>query len=654
MRANDRSKRLEVVCGGETGLLDPALFGPGGGSRCIQFGEHLITPIEFEALSGKKSRNWKFNLRVDGKPIKALFESNILTTCEKNCSCTNCLIGKKYPTDLELLIEKVYLNKTFDLSIVKKEKEEPKKGKMLEKPEDACDLKDEIFSSPETTPKKKQKKRSSMETPVDEILPVENNSPTTSEQSRTSPEKAKEVTSPIHVVTSHPDPESVAPILDKEELTPAKRQKDIRSFFGKSPSSKIANGPKSPGAKSDSSVELIAEGRPRRHVQEVDLTENQDINKTPKKRGPGRPPRSASAASGSVDKEKPEDLLAILRQEKKRALSPRRRLPRDAKTATSEEKETKSSPTKSVINSNGVGKRKVNSHEDETGVKKKKVTKEDSKVTEDTPKVSEKLKRKTPKSETEEKPMTNGKLESPVKLEPDADCPVSPVPSPSKVPTYTTMVRAALEDMNCVGGEGCTKLEILLYILRKFKPKGNVEQVTTKLIQVLETGTKRGDFLSSVSCPRVLKKENKEVKKESDIKTEPKENGIKKEKGKPGPKPKKKEDQKSLKKGIAGKKPADKVKGNTESKKNPVNNQPVVKKLLEPLSTICKAKKLTRQETLRKVKAYIKLRKLQDTKDKNVIICDDQIKKMTKCKKIPQSALMAHIKPFMVPILKKK
>ena len=126
------------------------------------------------------------------------------------------------------------------------------------------------------------------------------------------------------------------------------------------------------------------------------------------------------------------DLLAILRQEKKRALSPRRRLPRDAKSATSEEKESRPSPTKSVTNSNGVGKRKVNSQEDETGVKKKKVTKEDSKATEDTP---EKLKRKTPKSETEEKLMTNGKLESPVKLEPDADCPVSPVPSPSKVPT---------------------------------------------------------------------------------------------------------------------------------------------------------------------------------------------------------------------------
>ena len=653
MRASDRSKRLEVVCGGEAGLLDPALYGPGGGSRCIQFGEHLLTPIEFEALAGKKTRNWKFNLKVDGKPIKALFENNILTSCERNCSCPNCVIGRKYPTDLDLLIEKVYLNKTYDLSIVKKEKEDPKTGKMLEKPEDTCDLKDEIFSSPETTPKKKQKKRSSMETPVDEILPVANNSPTTSEQSKTI-----EVTSPIHVVTSHPDPDTVAPILDREELTPGKRQKDIRSFFGKSPRTKIADAPKSPGAKSDSSVELIAEGRPKRNVMEVDLTENQDLKKTPKKRGPGRPPRSASAASGSLEKEKPEDLLTILRQEKKRALSPRKRLPRDAKTTTSEEKtvkDGKTSPNNSDqnINSNGLGKRKVNAQEDETVAKKKKVTNKDPKEKEETPLVSAKITRKATNPKSEKEHITNGSLESPVKLEPVSEAPLSPGPSPSKVPTYTTMVRAALEDMNCVGGEGCTKLEILLYILRKFKPKGNVEQVTTKLIQVLETGTKRGDFLSSVSCPRVLKRDNnKEVKKESNIKTEPKENGIKKEASKPGPK--KMTNQKSVKKGASGMKSKDKFNGKSEEKKNPTKNQPVVKKLLEPLSTICKAKKLTRQEALRKIKAYIKLKKLQDTKDKNVIICDEQLKKMTKCKKIQQSALMSHIKPYMIPILKKK
>mgnify|MGYP001448703797 CR=1 FL=1 len=34
--------------------------------------------------------------------------------------------------------------------------------------------------------------------------------------------------------------------------------------------------------------------------------------------------------------------------------------------------------------------------------------------------------------------------------------------SPNKLPTYATMIKKALEEMNVVGGEGCTKLEILL------------------------------------------------------------------------------------------------------------------------------------------------------------------------------------------------
>merc|ERR1711934_455592 len=74
--------------------------------------------------------------------------------------------------------------------------------------------------------------------------------------------------------------------------------------------------------------------------------------------------------------------------------------------------------------------------------------------------------------------------------------------SPNKLPTYATMIKKALEEMNVVGGEGCTKLEILLYVLRKFQPKGNVSIVASKMIKVLEEGTKHGDFLSSVSLPR--------------------------------------------------------------------------------------------------------------------------------------------------------
>merc|ERR1712113_1019732 len=60
--------------------------------------------------------------------------------------------------------------------------------------------------------------------------------------------------------------------------------------------------------------------------------------------------------------------------------------------------------------------------------------------------------------------------------------------------------------------------------------------------------------------------------------------------------------------------------GKTETeRKDPVQ---YVYKLKEPLSTICKAKKMTRYEVLRKIWTYIRLKKLQDPKDKRMIICD--------------------------------
>merc|ERR1712241_1465949 len=98
--------------------------------------------------------------------------------------------------------------------------------------------------------------------------------------------------------------------------------------------------------------------------------------------------------------------------------------------------------------------------------------------------------------------------------------------SPNKLPTYATMIKKALEDMNVVGGEGCTKLEILLYILRKFQPKGNVSVVASKMIKVLEEGTKHGDFLSSVSLPRkMIKKEKTKAEEEKKKKKKLKDTG---------------------------------------------------------------------------------------------------------------------------------
>ena len=127
-------QQLLVHCGTENAIFDISLFGPGGSSRCIKFGEHVITPIEFEALAGKKSVNWKLNIRSDGKSLKTFFESGRIKNCERSCKCDNCETGRKFPSNLELLIEKVYMKRPeFDLKIVKIEKEDKDEVKSKKK-----------------------------------------------------------------------------------------------------------------------------------------------------------------------------------------------------------------------------------------------------------------------------------------------------------------------------------------------------------------------------------------------------------------------------------------------------------------------------------------------------------------------------------------
>merc|ERR1712192_127860 len=85
--------------------------------------------------------------------------------------------------------------------------------------------------------------------------------------------------------------------------------------------------------------------------------------------------------------------------------------------------------------------------------------------------------------------------------------------------------------------------------------------------------------------------------------------------------------------------------GKTEKeRKDPVQ---YVFKLKEPLSSICKAKKMTRYEVLRKIWTYIRVKKLQDPKDKRLVICDDNLRKMTKLKEIDAKSVTGFLKPFM-------
>merc|ERR1711902_57126 len=86
----------------------------------------------------------------------------------------------------------------------------------------------------------------------------------------------------------------------------------------------------------------------------------------------------------------------------------------------------------------------------------------------------------------------------------------------------------------------------------------------------------------------------------------------------------------------------EKTKDKTKDKKEKKEKRVVIqspRKLKEPLSTICKAKKLTRHEVVKKIWAYIHAKKLQDPTDKTVINCDENLKKLTKVKQIQQKSL---------------
>jgi len=1020
--------QLRVTCGIETAIFDISKYGPGGSSRCIKFGEHTITPIEFEALAGKKSVNWKVNIRIDGKPIRTQFENGNIKTCERSCTCENCEIGRKNPSNLELLIEKVYMNHpVFDLKIVKIEKEDKdikskkkvdetktkkedsnkkgqnsklkpqeesitkditelktkeklaeKNGSSLEHPQEAVieeetekqikeikeketngkdsdsiegvaplnDVRDEFCSSPDPSPRKK---RSSIETPVDEILgksdtdnketppivrtkrasrKVVENTPAPVESTPvTDIDLNKEVAPLVNMPDEKIIPDEMAPIKQDPDMVKKRQQADIRSFF--SPPAKEAVETKEPfetsPAKSDCSIQLIEEKESVKKVLEVDLTEspNKSLNdslhnsvdsspisetkndgeKQPRqilKRSPpsitketlvrqtrglrlqdrtevvkqkhqrqreeslgrdkksveneqsksGRSSRQSSAlgepvtngqgskegrrgrsnnqekkdgdkgaielnskekekkdktpdvtkskgkpkmdktpseskTNGSNDKRKStedDELLKILKEEKNLCLSGRkrvlreankvdgdeeikiiseikptqrrakrklsengitaeleksspvpekkeqeppfkrqRRIPRDENTSSNNSKapepvvptsatrrapkEEKENANTNKISVNGVVEskeataaarktRKASKDEQpainpSNDLNKVPMTAKQNKESDDNIRIDNKelnkkkeltvIESEIPKptfigdengnndakvsmsngdieKEVDEiKPELNGENDETVKLEFNDN-----KVSPNKLPTYTTMIRSALEEMNVIGGEGCSKLEILLYILRKFRPKGNVNTITTKLIKVLEIGTKKGDFLSSVSCPRVLKKaveekkyskdEDKKKEKEKKQKVKEKEK-LKKIKTKDGKiiKIKASKLKKKEKEGKDKEKTKDKTKDKKEKKEKRVVIQSP-RKLKEPLSTICKAKKLTRHEVVKKIWAYIHAKKLQDPTDKTVINCDENLKKLTKVKQIQQKSLMGYIKPFMEPI----
>ena len=192
-------------------------------------------------------------------------------------------------------------------------------------------------------------------------------------------------------------------------------------------------------------------------------------------------------------------------------------------------------------------------------------------------------------------------------------------------PSMAAMVTEALARMD-LAGVGCTKLEILLYILRTFLPPGDISAVTSSMLEVLEQGTEQGSFLSTGVCGQNMQESPATTgarggKKQVCVRV------ILDDR-------KKRVKMKNIRK-------KGKSKGEKKECSQPVRN------LREPLSTICKAKKLPWNEVLRRIWTYIRVKKLQNPKDKSSIMCDDKLQKLTNTKKISMATLPGYLRPFI-------
>jgi len=492
------------------------------------------------------------------------------------------------------------------------------------------EVQDEFFSSPEQSPLKKLSSPVENRSPVDEILP--GNEITGTEERLSSGEASILVSVPADSIVDMKAENSNT----QDEQTRANKiqHSEIESPFQRiiftPKTTQLSSSPKKQALKNNSHEEIV---RPRiglhRKVKDTSDSkkiENEkaklekDVKKIPKlERIREAPLRNNLAREAKLNLE---------------SVRPKRKLSggsnQNSKTSGIEvERAKKKTKRLQIVTQKNIEKKK---EEKKTLLKRVKADPEEIVDIRPSPaKTPVRSPAKTPVGSSAKTPTKSAHSASPARL------------SPNKLPTYTTMIRSALEDMNCVGGEGCTKLEILLHILRKFQPKGNVSSITSKLVQVLDRGIKQGHFLSSVSLPRVVRKPMpglKPIKQIDNIKSKDKKVGKKKVLSSKVVRTKENKKDKATK-------TKSKQTENSTDKKVKKNSLQTPRRLKEPLATICKAKKLTRKEVLQKVWVYIKLKKLQDSNEKTKINCDANLRKLTKCKQIKTSAVLGYLKPFM-------
>ena len=238
--------------------------------------------------------------------------------------------------------------------------------------------------------------------------------------------------------------------------------------------------------------------------------------------------------------------------------------------------------------------------------------------------------------------------------------PSPPVPASVAAPDYATMIQEALcslSDSTSDAG-GCSQLNVLLYILNKYDgvDEGNILVIHSKVksgLQFLrrmgiiekcgangesggadassdeEVGFSRGSSASAGDADDVKAKKKASKKVKVVLKKVKIPNGSKKIKVVPK----------------TSKKPED---GGGGVVKREMKSRP--KRLSKELAVICGKRTLSRHEVVRNFWVYVKKHGLQDPVQKTVIVCDENLRAVTKRKRIPSTEIFACLKDHLADV----
>merc|ERR1719510_2171161 len=195
---------------------------------------------------------------------------------------------------------------------------------------------------------------------------------------------------------------------------------------------------------------------------------------------------------------------------------------------------------------------------------------------------------------------------------------------------------------------GCSLLGIFLYILKHFPMQESVSVMNVKIRSTLAL-LKRMGMVQKLNDDEDEDELEIESTRKEEIETPPQASTTTTNQA---PRPPKKI-KKMLGSNKKGSKVEKKKKKSSGGKENCVN-KPFVshpKKLSPALAAICGGRKqMGRHEAVKAIWIYIKKHKLQDPNQRNVIVCDDKMKAVTKKNKVTCSEVLTYLSQHMTAI----